>query len=113
MNAEALRQSSSIKDPRFLSQDGRNLPTTLVRMQAEDEFALTDVSRDMANLVPGILKIRVEWDKSSDKYVIYAETSDQRSFLSHILSDGTLRLLALATLRNVHQFHCVLFLYKP
>jgi len=113
LNPEALRQPGSIKDPRFLSQDGRNLPTTLVRMQAEDEFALTDVSRDMANLVPGILKIRVEQDKSSDKYVIYAETSDQRSFSSQILSDGTLLLLALATLRNDPQFYGVLCLEEP
>src|SRR5713226_9089934 len=113
LNPEALRQSGSIKDPRFLSQDGRNLPTTLVRMQAEDEFALTDVSRDMANLVPGILKIRVEQDKSSDKYVIYAETSDQRSFSSQVLSDGTLRLLALATIKNDPQFQGTLCLEEP
>jgi hypothetical protein len=113
LNPEALRQSSSAKALSFLSQDGKNMPTTLARMQAEDEFALTDVSRDMANLVPGILKIRVEQDKPSDKYVIYAETSDQRSFSSQVLSDGTLRLLALATLRNDPQFHGVLCLEEP
>ena len=113
LNPEALRQSSSTKAFSFLSQDGKNMPTTLARMQAEDEFALTDVSRDMANLVPGILKIRVEQDKPSDKYVIYAETLDQRSFSSQVLSDGTLRLLALAILRNDPQFHGVLCLEEP
>src|SRR5260370_34069888 len=87
--------------------------TTLARMQAEDKFALTDVSRDMANVVPGILEIKLEQDKLSDKYVIYAETSDQRSFSSQVLSDGTLRLLALATLRNDPQFHGVLCLEEP
>ncbi len=79
LNPEALRQPGSIKAPRFISTNGSNLPTMLARMQAEDKFALTDVSRDMANLVPGILKIKVEQDKPSDKYLIYAETSDQRS----------------------------------
>jgi predicted ATPase len=113
LNPESLRQSSSTKALSFLSQDGKNMPTTLARMQAEDEFALTDVSRDMANLVPGILKIRVEQDRPGDKYVIYAETSDQRSFSSQVLSDGTLRLLALATLRNDPQFHGVLCLEEP
>ncbi len=113
LNPEALREPSSTKADRSLLRDGGNLPTTLVRMQAEDKYALTDVSRDMANLVPGILKIRVEQDKPSDKYVIYAETSDGQSFSSQVLSDGTLRLLALATLRNDPQFHGVLCLEEP
>src|SRR6266568_6287780 len=113
LNPEALRQPGSIKAPRFISTNGSNLPTMLARMQAEDKFALTDVSRDMANLVPGILKIKVEQDKPSDKYLIYAETSDQRNFSAMVLSDGTLRLLALATLRNDPQFHGVLCLEEP
>jgi predicted ATPase len=113
LNPEALRQPSSTKGPRYLSHEGGNLPTTLVRMQAEDKFALTDVSRDIANLVPGILKIRVEEDKPSDKYIVFAETSDQRSFSTQVLSDGTLRLLALATLRNDPQFHGILCLEEP
>src|SRR6266487_5245176 len=113
LNPEALRQPGSIKAPRFISTNGSNLPTMLARMQAEDKFALTDVSRDMANLVPGILKIKVEQDKQSDKYLIYAETSDQRSFSSQVLSDGTLRLLALAAIKNDPQFQGTLCLEEP
>ena len=113
LKPDVLRQPSSTKASQNLSSDGGNLPTTLARMQAEDKFALTDVSRDMANLVPGIIKIRVEQDKPSDKYVIYAETSDRRSFSSQVLSDGTLRLLVLAALRNDPQFHGVLCLEEP
>lgn len=113
LNPKALREPSPAKAPRSLSREGDNMPTTLARMQAEDKFALTDVSRDMANLVPGILEIKLEQDKLSDKYVIYAETTDQRSFSSQVLSDGTLRLLALATLRNDPQFHGVLCLEEP
>ena len=113
LNPEVLRLPSSTKAPPFLSPEGKNMPTTLARMQAEDKFALTDVSRDMANLASGILKIRVEQDKPNDKYVIYAETSDERSFSSQVLSDGTLRLLALATLRNDPQFRGVLCIEEP
>jgi predicted ATPase len=113
LNPEALRRPSSTTSQAFLSEDGENLPTTLARMQAEDKFALVDVSRDMADLVPGILTIRLEQDKPSDKYVIYAETSDRRSFSSKVLSDGTLRLLALATLRNDPQFEGILCLEEP
>ena len=113
LNPEALRQPSSTKAQRFLSSNGSNLPTTLARMEKEDKFALVDVSRDMANLVPGVVSIRVEQDRPSDKYVIYADMADRRSFSSQVLSDGTLRLLALATLRNDPQFHGVLCLEEP
>ena len=113
LNPGVLRKPSPANSPRFLSEDGDNLPTTIARMQEEDKFALVDVSRDMANLVPSILEIRVEQDKASDKYVIYAETSDRRSFSSKVLSDGTLRLLALTTLRNDPQFEGILCLEEP
>jgi predicted ATPase len=113
LNPEVLRQPSSTKAQRFLSSNGSNLPTTLARIEKEDKFALVDISRDMANLVPGIVSIRVEQDRPSDKYVIHAETADGRSFSSQVLSDGTLRLLALATLRNDSQFHGVLCLEEP
>lgn len=113
LNPEELRQPGSTTAMPFLTYEGKNLATTLARIRAEDSFAFHLVSLDMANLVPGILKIRVEQDKISDKYVIFAETSDGRSFSSRLLSDGTLRLLALATLRNDPQFHGVLCLEEP
>ena len=113
LNPEVLRQPSSTKAQRFLSSNGSNLPSTLARIEKEDKFALTDISRDMANLVPGIVSIRLEQDKPGDKYVINAETADGRSFSSQVLSDGTLRLLALATLGNDPQFHGILCLEEP
>ena len=113
LNPDSLRKPSPIGAFSFLSKEGENLPKTLARMQAEDKYALTDVSRDMANLVPGILKIRIEQDKPSDKYVIYAETPDQRTFSAQLLSDGTLRLLALAIMKNDLQFQGVLCLEEP
>src|SRR5205085_10990543 len=49
LNHEVLHQRSAVTVQPFLTANGGNLPTTLARMQAEDKFALTDVSRDMAN----------------------------------------------------------------
>jgi AAA domain, putative AbiEii toxin, Type IV TA system len=82
-------------------------------MQAEDKYSIGDISRDIANLVPGMLKIRVVRDRLTDRYAIQAKTSDQRTFSSHVLSDGTLRLLALATLKNDPRFHGVLCIEEP
>jgi AAA domain, putative AbiEii toxin, Type IV TA system len=63
--------------------------------------------------VPGIHKIRVERNKPTDQYVIQARTTDQRSFSSQVLSDGTLRLLALTALKYDPQFRGVLCLEEP
>jgi predicted ATPase len=82
-------------------------------MQKQDRYVLGDISRDMVSLVPGIHKIRVERNKDSNQYVIQARTSDQRSFSSQVLSDGTLRLLALTALKYDTQFHGVLCLEEP
>lgn len=110
---ESLRHPSSIKAPTFLSPDGKNLPSMLARMQMEDRAALPGVSLDMANLVPGIVKVRVEKDKPTERYIIWTQTGDQRMFSAEVLSDGTLRLLALATIRNDMQFHGILCLEEP
>src|SRR6266851_994020 len=112
-NPTALRQPSSTRSPQTLASDGKNIASTLFRMQEEDKFALRDGSRDIANLVPGGLKIRIERDKIGDRYMMYAEMTDKRVFSSQVLSDGTLRLLALATLKNDPQFHGILCLEEP
>lgn len=112
-NPVVLRQPSPTKALQVLTSDGRNLAATLARIQVEDKHALLHISRDMANLVPGIVEIQVKRDKIGDRYVISAKTADGRVFSSHVLSDGTLRLLALATLKNDAQFHGILCLEEP
>lgn len=113
LNPQVLRQPSSMLATPFISPDGRHLPTALARMQAEDPYILNDLSRDMANLVPGLLKIEVQKDQSRDQYLIQATTQDGRTFSSRVLSDGTLRLLALAALKNDPQHSGVLCLEEP
>jgi len=77
-------------------------------MQAEDKFALTSVSIDMANLVPDIISIDVAKDESRNEYGVWAKYLDGDTIPSQLLSDGTLQLLVLATLGNDPQFHGLL-----
>ena len=65
---------------------------------------------DMTQLVSEILGIDVEEDQSRGEFSIRAKTADQRSFSVRGLSDSTLRLLALATLRNDPRLHGMLCL---
>lgn len=113
LNPEVLRFPSSMLASPFISPEGNNLATTLARMQAEDPFSLNDVSSDLANLVPGILKIEVEKDQARNQYIVKATMQDRSSFSSRVLSDGTLRMLVLATLKNDPQYHGVLCFEEP
>lgn len=113
LNPEVLRYPSSMLATPMLSADGQNLATTLARMRAEDPYILNDVSSDLAALVPGILKIDIDTDSARNQYVVKAITQDQAHFSSRVLSDGTLRMLALATLKNDPQHKGVLCFEEP
>jgi predicted ATPase len=113
LNPEVLRQPGSLNSPRFLGADGSNLPTTLVRMQSEDKLTWANISLDLANVVPDLTHIELRRDKAQNTYTIWAHYQDGRSFSSRVLSDGTLQLLALITLKNDPQFHGVLCFEEP
>jgi predicted ATPase len=113
LNPQTLREPSSMNAPRDLAPDGSNLPTMLARMQAEDEFALTDVSRAVASMVQDISRIKVQKNEATNKYAIWAETVDHRTFSAEVLSDGTLRLLALAAMSYDPHFRGILCLEEP
>ncbi len=113
LNPESLRQPSPMLAQPFMDSDGKNLPTALARMKAEDEFILNDISRDLANLVPGILKVEVEEDRTRDQYLMQVYTQDGQVFSSRVLSDGTLRALALVALKNDPQHRGVLCFEEP
>jgi predicted ATPase len=97
----------------MMQPDGSNLAAVLHRMAQEDEYVLKDISIDMANIVPGILKISVRALAERQEFLVEAETEDRSVFSSRILSDGTLRLLALATLKNDPQHRGVLCFEEP
>lgn len=113
LSPATLRQPSSANAPRFLSSNGGNLPTTLARMQAQDKFALTDVSLTLSSLVPDLVEIELKKDEIRNEYTIWAKYVDGRVFSSRVLSDGTLQLLALATLKCDPQFRGVLCFEEP
>lgn len=113
LNPEELRKPSSMVGPQVMAYDGRYLPSALARMKAEDSLLLTDISRDLANLVPGVSKVEVEADKVRDQYVIWVRMQDGRRFSSRVLSDGTLRMLALVALKNDPQHRGVLCFEEP
>lgn len=113
LNPEALRQSGPILASPYLTSDGKYLANALWRIRKEDDGFLTDISSDLALLVPGLLKVEIDKDQARNQYLLKALMQDHTVFSSRVLSDGTLRMLALATLKNDPEYRGVACLEEP
>ena len=105
LNPAKMRQPGPMTAAATLAADGSHLPNVLARMNLADPTLLNDVSRDLAQLVPGVLQVEAEEDQFREQNSVWVKTADGRRFPSRVLSDGTLRLLALVTLKHdpLHQ----------
>lgn len=100
----SLRKPSPKNAPELLESDGSNLPTVLARIAAETrtdvrpEGALADIGADLSALISGVAKVDVEDDEANRKYRIRITVGSEHPFSSEVVSDGTLRVLALLTM---------------
>ncbi|NWJ97155.1 MAG: AAA family ATPase [Chloroflexi bacterium] len=113
LDLQALREPSKMFVPPYLAEDGANLSTVLNRMNNEASYLLPNMGRDLSILVPGIVGVEIENDNERERYIVRAKTQDGRSFAAPVLSDGTLRMLALATLKNNPEQSGLLCLEEP
>ncbi|OAD21873.1 hypothetical protein THIOM_002349 [Candidatus Thiomargarita nelsonii] len=113
LNPVKLRKPSPILAKDFIGADGSNLPAALARMKAEDLYVIKDISREINNLLPSITAIDVEEDIRSDQYVLISISQDGRKFSSRVLSEGTLRVLALLVFKLDIQHKGVLCFEEP
>jgi len=113
LNPVELRKPSPILAKDFIGSDGSNLPAALARMKAEDSYITKDISREINNLLPNITAIDVEEDRSKDQYLLISKSQDGRHFSSRVLSEGTLRILALLIFKLDTQHKGVLCFEEP
>jgi predicted ATPase len=99
-----LRRPSPVGAPDALSPDGANLAAVLARLRAEtaDETrpqgVLDDIAADLNALIPGVARLQADIDKGGREYRVELTMRDGMPFSSRVVSDGTLRVLALLTL---------------
>jgi predicted ATPase len=104
LDPSSLRQPSPAMGPELLRQDGRNLASVLARIKDDtrtDEHPrgmLEDIVLDLKLLVPSVKDLHVVHEESERRYRIEVELRDGLRLTSRVVSDGTLRLLALVTM---------------
>jgi predicted ATPase len=119
LDPAALRRPSPTTAAEELEPDGSNLATVLARIQAESRSekrprgALADISADLASLVPRVVDVGVEEDTNNREYRIDITMRDGAPFSSRVVSDGTLRILALLTLLHDPKHRGVVCFEEP
>src|SRR5258706_1647549 len=81
-------------------------------MSRDTETALPNVVKDIARIIPDVRNLTVK-PAERDELLLEIETQDGSRFSSRVLSDGTLRLLTLVTLKNDPMHRGVLAFEEP
>lgn len=100
LSPEDLRTPSSYEkwEGDIITQSGKNLSAALYRINIDDPYALKAISRRLSQLVGGFKEVVVENDIANKQYVISVIDNNNKKFSSRVLSEGTMRLLALCIL---------------
>ncbi|MFG6486751.1 AAA family ATPase [Roseateles sp. BYS78W] len=87
-----------------LDADGANLAAVLAQLKAETatpqrpQGVLSDIAAELNDLIPGVTRLDASLHEASREYRIELTMRDGLPFTSRVISDGTLRVLALLTL---------------
>ncbi len=90
---EPTRQEIGMRD--VITQNGENLAAALWRIKINDNLAIKNISRKLNNILPSLVEVNVYNDPANKQFIIKIKNEDGRWFSSRVLSEGTLRLLAL------------------
>jgi len=102
----AARLTNDVFDEKTLRSDASNLAATLAHLKEatastdRPSGVLSDIAADLGSLIPSVKSVEVTDDQLDRKYAFSVNYHDKLSFSSRVISDGTLRLLALLTVLN-------------
>ena len=119
LDPAAERMPSDIMARDELEPNGANLATVLARLKAETSTAdepegvLNDIRQDLSLLIPGVLDIDIVRNDVARQFQLFVTMRDNSRFGSRVLSDGTLRMIALLAILHDHRRRGVLCFEEP
>ncbi len=113
LDPAAMREPNAADGPDRMESNGRYLAATLNRIIQADDAVRLQMSNWIRQVVPGARSIGVRYLEELHRYVVELTMTDGRRFSSRVLSDGTLRLLALLTLQYDPQQANTMMLEEP
>jgi predicted ATPase len=109
-----LMRSKSARPPTTqLQTDGANLAAAVDYIAKQDAANMERILKDIQSFVPDVKAITTRHLAERDEYTLEVEMQDGSHFSSGVLSDGTLKLLALVTLKHDSRHEGVLCFEEP
>lgn len=93
---EPTKQEPGMRDK--LTPSGKYMAAALYRIKQHDEYSVLEISRKLNSFLPDFVEVFVYDDQAARQFVIKLKGEDGKEFSSRVLSEGTLRLLALCIL---------------
>jgi predicted ATPase len=103
LDPAAEREPSDFLARDVLEPDGRNIAAVLHRMKRtpptpeQPRDLLAEVAGDLSSVIPAVRGIEVTANARAEQYELGIRMQDGQIFSSRVISDGTLRLLAVVT----------------
>jgi len=124
LEPSALRQPDSFVSPSLLGPDGANLAATVYRLahsagdgeplaQGHAERAYAEVAARLSELIDEVKQVAVDRDEKRELLTLKVADRHGTPYPAMVLSDGTLRFLALAVLELDPLFQGVICLEEP
>ena len=119
INPQAARRPSDRLEEKNLRSDASNLAAALAHLREETateerpDGAISDISLDLASLIPSVRTVEVSSDPYAREYSFDVSMADRLHFSARVISDGTLRLLALLTILNDPKRRGALYFEEP
>lgn len=114
MNPEDLRKPTNKSNGEdTITQSGKNLAAALNRITLKNEFSLGEISRKLQSFIPNFIEVKVLDDKENKQFIIKLIDKDGKEYSSRVLSEGTLRILALCILEQDDQHTGLLCFEEP
>jgi predicted ATPase len=114
LNPEDLRKPTDKSNGEdVISPSGKNLAAALNRISLKNDFSMKEISRKLQTFVPNFIEVKVLDDKENKQFLIKLTDKDGKEFTSRVLSEGTLRLLALCILEQDDQHTGLLCFEEP
>jgi len=108
---EPTRQDAGLRDE--LTSSGKNMAAALYRIKQSDSYNLKEISRKLNSFLPSFTDVDVFNDVPNRQYIIKLKGEDNKWFSSRVLSEGTLRLLALCILEHDEKYTGLLCFEEP
>ncbi|WP_447895245.1 AAA family ATPase [Vreelandella sp. GE22] len=103
INARSARRENDRFEEQTMLSDASNLSAVLARIKDETseedipDGALNEISQGLSRLIPSVRRVVSITSTDKKEYSFEIQMSDGENFSSRVISDGTLRLLALIT----------------